>query len=564
MDIDIGLNAKINLFVQKFGINKEEIDFPDLFEMFSNYVIISNELEEDIDDFNSILTGKSKGIDGIGIIINDKLIKDLSDLENFKDIKINSLKYCFIQSTTKKSFSEEKFQAYIDTIIDFLLNNIEISPFSDIHREIFSEHINNIQSTPIISIYFSSAKTKHELTEEFIEGQKRKIISREDLENRFNLDNIYFLQKDELKGLFENIETFHKVDIEVEESFQLKEKEKIPISVIASIKFKEFKKLILTTNNNLRDSLFVENPRSFLRETNVNKDIRGTLEDDNLRDYFIFFNNGLTILCDKIEKHPVKRDTFILHYPRIINGCQTTHVLYEFFKEKPQKADNIEIMVKLIATDDKSLKTDIIYSTNNQNPISKDLLSLNEFHKELEEYFIGKEDLDLYYERLRGQYTHINPPYKKIDKEKIAKIYISVFLREPHKMKSKALREIENYEQKGKIFKIDRDKNDILERYYYCGVLNYWLEKFQMEKIIELKSQTEDMHLLLSVDILLSKTKELITDRIVFLNNEENAKSIYLKATNLLESQDYLFERKGFYSGPKTKNLINFLENFND
>ncbi len=567
MDIDIGLNAKLNVFVQKFDIDKEEIDFADLFEMFSNYVIISNELGEDIDEFNSISTGKAKGIDGIGIIINDKLVKDLSDLESFnKNIKINSLKYCFIQSTTKKSFSEEKFQAYVDSIVDFLLNKLEISPFSDIHKKLFSDYINNIQSTPIISIYFTSAKTKHNLKEEFLESQKRKVMSREDLENRFNLDNIYFLQKDELKKLFEKIETFHKVEIEVEEYFQLNEKEKIPISVITSIKFKEFKKLILTTNNNLRDSLFVENPRSFLRETNVNKDIRKTLEDSNLRNYFIFFNNGLTILCNKIEKHPVKRNTFVLYYPRIINGCQTTHVLYEFYKENVDKADGVEIMLKVIATDDSKLKTDIIYSTNNQNPISKDLLSLNEFHKDLEEYFIGQESLNLHYERLRGQYAHINPPYIKIDKEKIAKIYISVFLREPHKMKSQALREIEKYEQKGKIFNVEenKNKNEVLEKYYYCGVLNYWLEKFQIEKVIELKSQTEDMHLLLSVDLLLPKTKSSTTDKIEFLSKEENAKSIYLKALGLLERQDYLFERKGFYSGPKTKKLMEFLENFND
>jgi hypothetical protein len=215
-------------------------------------------------------------------------------------------------------------------------------------------------------------------------------------------------------------------------------------------------------------------------------------------------------------------------------------------------------MLKVIATDDSKLKMDIIYSTNNQNPISKDLLSLNESHKDLEEYFIGQESLNLHYERLRGQY------YIKIDKEKIAKIYISVFLREPRKMKSQALREIEKYEQKGKIFNVEGNKNKVLEIYYYCGVLNCWLEKFQIDKVIELKSQTEDMHLLLSVDLLFSKTQSSTTDKIEFLSKEENAKFVYLKALKLLESQDYLFERKGFYSVPKVKKLMEFLENFND
>lgn len=49
--------------------------------------------------------------------------------------------------------------------------------------------------------------------------------------------------------------------------------------------------------------------------------------------------------------------------------------------------DNIEVVAKIISTNDNALKKMIIYAANNQNSIDKDLQSLNEFHEKIENYF---------------------------------------------------------------------------------------------------------------------------------------------------------------------------------
>jgi hypothetical protein len=53
-----------------------------------------------------------------------------------------------------------------------------------------------------------------------------------------------------------------------------------------------------------------------------------------------------------------------------------------------------------------------------------------------------------------------------------------------------------------------------------------------------------------------NKNYNSIDDKINFLSEENNAKSLFVETTNLLNSKNYLFERRGFYSNPKTEKLI--------
>ncbi len=259
-------------------------------------------------------------------------------------------------------------------------------------------------------------------------------------------------------------------------------------------------------------------------------------------------------MCDSIEKHKVKQNEFILTYPRIINGCQTTHILFERHEESPDSVENIEVVAKIIATKDNNLKKEIIFAANNQNSIEKDLQSLNDFHEKVETYFSGVETtIPLYFERLRGQYSQINPPYSRINIENLAKVYISVFLAEPHKMKSNAIKRIEEYQKNKKVF----NETDDVSGYYYCAILFYWFNYFVVNNEISLQSKTMDMHLLMACNLELVKQGfASVEDRINYMKVDANAKKIFTETNNFLTQQAYLFERRGFYSAPKTKELI--------
>lgn len=563
---DIGLNAKINDFAEKFGISRIQDDInnndTDVFEEFGNYLIASNMLEEDFNDIHKVSTNKAQGIDGIVILVNNRLISEITDCDKIGQYEKINLKIGFIQSTTQKSFDQQKFSSFTDSVVSFLIGTFRIEPFSTIIRRFLDEdgeYINRLEDTPEISLYFISARTEFEAGR-IIGEEKAKINKREELKNVCRLNKFYVLQKDEIKRKYDNISKFHTVEMEFDSNVQLESNENgIEMSLLTSIRFSELKKLILTSDNNLKSNLFVENVRSYIGHTPVNIDIEKTLKDQKKRLFFPYLNNGLTILCDRINRHRVKDKLFELTFPRIINGCQTTTSLFKMFKDSdnPCEIDDVEVIAKVISTQNEDLKKSIIYATNNQNAIDKDLQSLNDFHTKIETYFLGNDSMPdkLCYERLRGQYSSITPPYKKINIETIARVYISVFFYEPEKMKSNALKKIDEYQKSKKIF--NEDSN--LENYYYCAILYYWFNKFVVNRVINLKSKTMDMHLLMACNLFLNnECNQDVKEKIRYLSIENKAKKVFESTCKFLNSTecDFLFERRGFYSTPKTKLLI--------
>lgn len=559
---DIGLRSKLKTFSEKFAIDTNIINEKDWFELFSNYIVVSTAINEDFDDPNSISTGKSKGIDGISIIVNNRIIKDESDLEKIGEKESLIIRLCFIQATTLSSFNLQKFQSFTDEVINFLRNDSTIEPFSDILKKIFDEEgrfYEQISDTPTIDLFFCSGKTNHQLQNSELESEKRKIQSRDDFQFQFNLNDIHFLQADELKSYYEKIDGFLEVLVEFNSEITLTEKPGIPVSFVSVLKFSELKKIIISDEGTgfLREKLFVENVRSKIENSTVNDEILSTLNDDVKRPYFLYMNNGITILCERVKRHEVSRNKFYIKHPRIINGCQTSHILYDYYLSNSEEADKVEVMAKIISTTNPNLKKDIIYATNNQNAIDKDLETLNVFHSKLEEYFIGRDILGIYFERLRGQYSEITPQYKVLTKELIAKAYISIILKEPHIMKSNAISKIEKYREAGKIFNQSNETD--LETYYYSGSLYYLMNNVLSNNIIQLKSKTMDMHILLACDLKLDKDGIIsISDKLNFLSDFENVKRLFNDVNSIMEQQDYLFEARGFYSNPKTKRLIEY------
>lgn len=563
---DIGLNAKINDFAKKFSIMRTGNNDEEVFEDFSNYVIASNFLEEELDNIKSVSTNKAQGIDGIVIVVNDRLVSEESDLGKFGPTETVQIKIGFIQSTTQSSFDEKKFSAFTDEVVKFLTGAVDIEPYSTIYKKLLDDSgnfIDRIEETPHIALFFVSARTSHMLADEKIKTEKSKINSRNEIENKCILDKILVIQKDEIKTEYDKISKFHTTQLKFENNIPLSSVDNVELSLLATIKFSELKKLILTSDKNLKEKLFIENVRNYIGSTPVNIDIKKTLDSNSERSYFPFLNNGLTIICDKIERHPVKEKEFTLTFPRIINGCQTTNELFKKYKESSDESriDNVEVVAKIISTKDNSLKKMIIYAANNQNSIDKDLQSLNDFHGKIETYFLGKDEnaFHLYFERLRGQHINVSPPYSRINIETLAKVFISVFLRKPHEMKSNAISVIEKLQKEGKIFNVSKHEADI---YYYCGVLWFWFNHSLVNGNITMKSKTMDMHILMACDIFLEKKNcKNVDEKLNYLGIATNAMAIFKEVAIFLNSKGYLFERRGLYSNPKTKLLIEDIQN---
>ena len=257
---DIGLNAKINDFAAKFNVSREQISDSDIFEDFANYIITSNLLEEEIENIKSVSTNKAQGVDGIAIIVNDKLISEESDLGKIGVSEPIKIRIGFIQSTIEKSFDEQKLRAFTDEVVNFLVGKSKIEPYYTIYSKLLDEsgdYISRIAETPRVSLFFLSARTSHNVQEDKINLERAKITSRSEIENRCYLEEFCIYQKEEIKNKYDKISKFHTPEITFEKSISLSSVDEVELSLLTIIKFSELKKLILTPEDNLKEKLFI-------------------------------------------------------------------------------------------------------------------------------------------------------------------------------------------------------------------------------------------------------------------------------------------------------------------
>ena len=131
------------------------------------------------------------------------------------------------------------------------------------------------------------------------------------------------------------------------------------------------------------DSVFSDNIRGFLDYNKTNKKIKETLESD-YAEYFPFLNNGITVIAEQVKipkemqagLYPIETKN-----PVIVNGLQTTHVIYEVFKKNPTVLENVYVLVRLYETTDPELVSKITDATNTQSPINfRDKISNKNFN----------------------------------------------------------------------------------------------------------------------------------------------------------------------------------------
>jgi hypothetical protein len=144
-------------------------------------------------------------------------------------------------------------------------------------------------------------------------------------------------------------------------------------------------------NGNM-DFLFEENIRSFLGyRAKANQRMRETLENSQEAIYFPFLNNGITLICDELTIPTGPQDgkyVVPVTNPQIVNGLQTSVVLYKMFKSKKENLDNVFVNVRVYETRDKALLNKITDATNTQTPINyRDKVSTKLFTENLQVVF---------------------------------------------------------------------------------------------------------------------------------------------------------------------------------
>lgn len=120
--------------------------------------------------------------------------------------------------------------------------------------------------------------------------------------------------------------------------------------------------------------LFEENIREYLGGTSgINKGIIQTLKDPKERGNFFYYNNGITIICDKAKADAKKVE---IENPQIVNGCQTVSSIAEHFKtvtvDNKKDYEHVYVMAKILVVEEKDTNfyRDVVKYTNSQNAIN--------------------------------------------------------------------------------------------------------------------------------------------------------------------------------------------------
>lgn len=405
-----------------------------------NYKYIPN-IEKDEWAFNFWILDKLFYLDEN--IIEDHIIE-------YNDMGIDS--YLFFEDTKDLYLIQNKYYSDNSSISteyirnDFLLRGItalENGTYGrcDELQTIFNRYKDEENFNVYLDIYVTNNNTKKEISEEIANFN---IHHSNYIANIYYLEDIkkrYFNEIKENKISFEtNIYTINKGTILNINNSDYKLKNIIdakyvftPISCIYNIYLEAEEK---------RYPLFEQNIREYLGQRgNVNKKIYETLIDKEDRKNFFYYNNGITLICDKINVLETKRiksnmaACFTVLNPQIVNGAQTVNTIKEVLKNvNKSKIDeefaDVFVMLKILEIDknndkDKKLYQNIVTYNNSQNKIEEKTFIANEAHfQRIQEEFLSRGFLLLIKQSDKNQFKE---RYKFSELKKKNNMLLSLF-----------------------------------------------------------------------------------------------------------------------------------------
>ena len=464
-----------------------------LFEHFVNYCAVSNEYgdEFDIEDVHTG-GGDDLGIDGLAIIVNGTLVSDIDEVEDLAaSNKYLEVEFIFCQAKSGSNFSGSDISNFFFGVKDLfstapaLPRNSAVAAKESLVKAIYKKSSLFKRGNPLIRMFYAT-------TGKWMDDAKllARIENEKDTLNELNIfKGVEFTPIDArlLQRLYASAKNRLSKTIEFTSKVTLPTLPGIQESYLGYLPADQYLKLISDDSGNILRGLFYDNVRDFQGDNPVNHEMDETLKSP-AQQLFVLMNNGVTIVADSINK---TGDAFTIEDYQIVNGCQTSHVL---FNNMANLSTPVHIPVKLIVSQDSEVKNRIIKATNRQTPVkTEELTALTDFQKAIEDYYIAAiGECQLYYERRSQQYRSANG----IEKIRIVSIssqirsFSSMFLGLPHQASryyGTLLKSIETT-----IFAPGHP----LIAYYASALALYRFESFIRKKAIDTRYQPFKYHLL--------------------------------------------------------------------
>ena len=393
---------------------KEKNDYKNSSIAFIHWYLKNHLFLEEQEIGEAIIDGF--GDNGIDAILLNEEEKELTVMQFKFPENINGINSEINQGDILKTFNG------FNLLIDKTMNQE-----SNIQFNQFKERINDMDIFSF-KIYFVSfnkgvdAAANKELVDNFAKNFKKDYGS--ELQIKIHDKSI-------ISNIYEKMN--RKNDLEITLSY----KQLASAYDIDSMNIKSYVGLVngralISSIKNSIETIFDENIRLYEGKTSVNNSIKATASNPEESEMFYFYNNGVTIICDKVNNSPNKLSVS-LKGVSIVNGCQTVTSLYDLYTQN--KLENgVDILTRIIEISDYNERMKITEYLNSQNPIKDSYFVANhtiirDLQKSLEKkgYYLERQINEFEYKKNYGGRINNLVPIKL---ESVIQHYVGYWLDE--------------------------------------------------------------------------------------------------------------------------------------
>ncbi|MFY1705340.1 AIPR family protein [Micromonospora sp. WMMA1923] len=174
-------------------------------------------------------------------------------------------------------------------------------------------------------------------------------------------------------------------------------------SHVALVRLRDYVAFLKDEDGQLRRHIFDWNVRDYQGDVEVNREIRESLDNVDGPEFW-WLNNGVTIVCSKAT---AVGKTYSLDDVQVVNGLQSSHTIFNFFRAAPEghPAFDRSVLVRILVTgDDLATRDLVIRATNRQTSVpAASLRATDDIQRDIEAYFLGR---DWYYDRRKNFYRN--------------------------------------------------------------------------------------------------------------------------------------------------------------
>ena len=431
------MTAQANTTLKAVIEAQRQHDYPDLssddyFEIFAaQQVLKSGRFNADPDEITSgiIGGGGDAGVDGFYIYCNRKLIREDTDINIFKEQRLD-IEIVVVQAKNKLSFEESVPIKFKDFTENCLASSVPTGAAKTLYSAELLDSVARFHKLYQLGLPMKPTLAAHFYHAAHSDNVDPKITTRgELLVNTFK--QIYPIAKCGFTPL---------TGTELVVLSQKRQEDTLPLKTAKYFDLPSFDRdaytcvvrlpdfyLFIADEGEIRESIFEANVRDYAPDAKVNEGIQETLANP-AGDDFWWLNNGITILASRAF---LSSGSLQITDPLIVNGLQTSHVVFHHFKNGGNVKDERSILVKVIVNDNTATSDRIISATNSQTKINSIFLHSTEpIHREIE---LNLKAQGYFYDRRKNYYRNQGKPVSQIITiPYLAQAVASIVLQQPN------------------------------------------------------------------------------------------------------------------------------------